>query len=76
MKFLILFAAFLYAGCAVKAVDVQTITIQPSTKPVVVTVKGTGISTDLIFVHTAQVLLEIESSNGEKATRVGGHSLK
>lgn len=76
MKFLFLSSVLLFTGCAVKAIDVQTITIEPNTKPVVVTIKGTGISTDMLIVHTAQIFLDIQSSDGAKAIRVGGPSLK
>jgi len=76
MKKLILLVTLTCAGCAIKSVDVQTLVIQPSSKPVTVTIKGTGISTDYLLVHTAQVLLEVESSSGEKATRVGAAPLK
>jgi len=71
MKILLMGAALVISGCAVKAIDVQTLVIRPSTSPTTVTVKATGISTDYLLVHTAQVLLEVDSSGGEKATRVG-----
>ena len=59
-----------FTGCAIHAVDVQTLTIPPQKEPVTVTVKGIATCQDNFFTFRVYENLEISSSNGQKAQRV------
>lgn len=59
-----------FSGCAIHAVDVQTLTIPPQKEPVTVTIKGTATCKDNFFFFRVYENLDVTSSNGQKAQRV------
>jgi len=59
-----------FTGCAIRAVDVQTLTIPPQKDPVTVTVKGTATCQDYFLFFRVYENLDVKSSNGQQAVRV------
>lgn len=59
-----------FTGCAIKCVDIQTLTISPQKGPMTVTAKGTATCQDLFLFYRVYENLDIKSSNGQQAVRV------
>lgn len=68
MKIFALISFLAFSGCALRAVQTKSIVIPPSNEHTVVTIKGTGISTDYILYRTAAIQLEVETKNGQNKT--------
>ena len=70
LTFFMLLALVFLSGCAVHAVDVKTITIQPQKNPVTVVVKSVATCQDFLIFFRVTQKVDVKSSDGQIAESI------